>query len=220
MGMTPIFRHSKLGNRGFTLFEVIIALTLIGLIMGLVVGRLGDIQGRDMQRAANRLAATMRYLYDKSATEGLYIRLMLDLQEQTYWVEATGDPFLLASPDAFEKQAAKGKPPSDTSATEKATAEGLPPPLEPKQPVFSQVAEHLLKPTRLPESVFFKDVHVEHERSAVDGGQVSIAFFPNGSVEAAIINLRDEDDEVHASLAINPATGRVNVSDEYRRREE
>ena len=54
--------------------------------------------------------------------------------------------------------------------------------------------ENLLKGQKFPNSVFLKDVFVEHHEGAVENGQVTIAFFPNGYVERAVINLRDEDD--------------------------
>lgn len=247
MAIMPTSRRTTSGNKGFTLFEIVIALALIGLILGLAVGRMGDTLDRDMKKTANRLAATIRYLYDKSATEGISIRLVLDLQEQTYWVESTRDPMLLANPETLEKQKAthataekekketkekkEKKETEATTETETTKGEGKkktktaaksekPAPLEPKEPVFSQLAEHLLKPSRLPESVFFKDVYVEHLHGPVDAGQVAITFFPNGYVEEAIINLRDEHDDVHYSLATNPATGRVVIDDAYRRLEE
>ena len=53
-----------------------------------------------MKKTSNKLASTIRYLYNKAAMEKLYIRLVLDLEEQSYWVEATSDPFVITREDA------------------------------------------------------------------------------------------------------------------------
>ena len=84
------------------------------------------------------------------------------------------------------------------------------------EPNFGAVDSHLLRPTKLPDTVFFKDLHVEHRQYPVEGGKEFIYFFPNGYVERAIINLRDEEDEVNYSLATNPISGRVSIEPEYR----
>ena len=200
---------------GLTLFEIIVAMALVGLIMGLTIGGMGRLLEWDMKKASNRLVSTMRYLYNKSATEGMFIRLVLDLDEHVYWVEATMDPFVVsrgegglgATEEETETKTLKG-------AWEE---EGEVQKLKPPKAKFGQVDSFLLKPTKLPSSVFFKDVYVEHRPNPAEAGKVSIFFFPNGYVEEAVINLRDEDDEVHYSLTTNPISGRVQIESRYKR---
>lgn len=220
-------------NSGFTLFEIIIALAIVGLIMGIAIGGMDRFLELDMKKASNKLAATIRYLYNKSASEGLYIRLVLDVSEQNYWVEATTDPVRVAKED---KDEARKKPKKDKTKDKdkdkdkdkeegegeekKGGGEEGPEKLTPKEPTFGQVDSFLLKPTKLPQTVFFKDVYVEHRTFPIDGGKASIFFFPNGYVESAVINLRDEDDEVHYSLKTNPISGRVSIENFYRNLEE
>ena len=79
-----------------------------------------------------------------------------------------------------------------------------------------QVESHLLQPVRLPESVFFKDIMTEHQPIPQEGGQVTLNFFPNGYVERAVINLRNEDDDVYYSLETIPMAGQVSIENEYR----
>ncbi len=214
---------------GFTLIEIVVSLFIVGLILGVVISRMDTMLSWDMKAASNKMASTIRYLYNKAATEGLYIRLVLDLEEQAYWVEATTDPFVISTgeegraregkqeaPEAPAEEGAAEEGAAEAPAEGEGTEEGAPQQLKPKEAVFSQVDSYLLRPVKLPDSVFFKDVYVEHRPDAVEGGQESIYFFPNGFVEHAVINLRNEDDDVNYSLETNPVSGKVSIEDRYR----
>jgi len=189
---------------------------IVGLILSLGATQANRFLDIDMNRGANRLGATIRYLYNKAATEGLYLRLVFDFEKQSYWVEATSDPYLLVDPSEGKNKKTKKKTEKEEEKKEDSKSVAL----QSKEAEFAQVHENLLKGQKFPNSVFLKDVFVEHHEGAVENGQVTIAFFPNGYVERAVINLRDEDDEVHYSLKTNPITGQVTIEQEYRRLED
>ncbi|MBN1282437.1 MAG: prepilin-type N-terminal cleavage/methylation domain-containing protein [Proteobacteria bacterium] len=210
--------------RGFTLLEIVVSLAIIGLILGVVISRMDSYLEWDMKSASNKLASTMRYLYNKAATEGLYIKLVIDIDEGAYWVEATSDPFVVSAGEetgAKPKDAGAGAAEAGPSAPEGGSDEEGEGDhrIKPREAVFTKVDSYLLKPTKLPGSVFFKDVFVEHNPAGVSGGQAVIHFFPNGYVEYALINLRDEKDEANYSLETNPISGRVGIEPAYRRME-
>lgn len=234
-------------QRGFTLFEVLAALAIVGLILGLVVTTAGRSVDRNIKKTSTRLSSTIKYLYNKSVLENLYIRLVLDMDERSYWVEATSDP-LVVDVENEESRKKKANEVKEQSKTENARSETEATPkepegglagraaarakgtlqeeglfaenevkkIEPPKPVFGKVDSFLLRPTKLPDGVFFKDIQVEHRDSPTDAGAEPIYFFPSGRVERAIINLRDEDDKINYSLEVNPANGRVNIEDRYR----
>lgn len=214
-------------KRGFTLFELIVTITIVGLLMGVVVSRVDDLLSLEMKKTSNKLASTIRYLYNKSATEGIYMRLIFDMEAQSYWVEATSEPFLLEAAETEKtrkekEEEAKKKKETEEGAPAEEETEGASsaapkiPKLEIKKPTFTQTESYLLRPTKLPNNVFFKDVMTEHHLTPIEGGEAAIYFFPNGYVEHAVINLRDEDDEVFYSLETNPITGAVKIENEYR----
>lgn len=207
--------------RGFTLFEILVVIAIAAIIMGLAASQVNRIFELNMKRASQRLASTIRYLYNKSAMEGAYIRLVLDLDEQSYWVEATADPVVIPRGEGGEASDSRSKAKSGKEVDGEAGAHvegegGKPGKIKPPEVTFGQVDSHLLHPTKLPDSVFFKDIYVEHRPLPIEGGKEAIFFFPNGYVERAIINLRDEDDETNYSLKTNPVSGRVNIENRYR----
>ncbi len=209
-------------ERAMTLLEIVVAIAIVGLIVGVVVSRMDQYLELDMRKTSNKLSSTIRYLYNKAATDGLYIRLILDLEERTYWVEATTDPTRLSEDmelggpaEAQEGEAAAAEGEEFAEKGEE-LEEGEKPKIKYPKPSFGQIDSFLLKPTKLPDSVFFKDVFVEHRPAGVDGGKVAIYFFPNGYVEHAIINLRNEDDDYHYSIETSPVSGKVRVENEYR----
>lgn len=208
-------------QHGFTLFEVIVAITIIALIMGVVISRMDDYLDLEMKKTSRKLASTMRYLYNKSATERLYVRLVLDMSEQTYWVEATTEPFIMKKTQDLEKKEEKEAREEEAEGEVATTSEEEEkkikiPKLKLKTPSFTQEESFLLKPTKMPDNVLFKNVMTEHHPTPIEGGQAAIYFFPNGYVEHAIINITDEDEEVYYSLETNPITGSVSIENEYR----
>lgn len=191
---------------GFSLFELIIAIAIVGLMMGLVVTQMDRALDLNMKRSANRLGSTIRYLYNKAATQGLYIRLVFNIDERSYWVESTTDPTKVsADMQVAGEQGEEAKEGEDEK-----------PKLKYAKPRFGKVDSFLLKPTKLPDRVFIKDIFVEHRPSGVQDGIVGIYFFPNGYVEQAIINLRNEEDDFFFSIETNPISGSVKISTEYK----
>lgn len=216
-----------------------VALAIVGLMMAIVVGSMGRSVERNLKKTSNRLASTIRYLYNKSALEGLYIKLVLDFETKSYWVEATTDPFVMSNENEEAKLAESkknniegidkdkegdqaAKPEEETTTGDnkdrlQETLDNKPTKLEPKEAKFSQMDSYLTRPTNLPNGIIIKDLWVEHKKDAVDAGKEAIFFFPNGFVEKAIINLSNEDGDINYSLTTNPLSGKVIIEDHYKK---
>lgn len=198
-------------NKGFTLIELLIALALIGLIMGLVVGQARKLSESSMKHSANRLAATIRYLYNKAASEGITLRLVIDLEESKYWIEKTTKHVTL------EKEETTGPGTRDQGLrTKKKKEEKTEDGEQKSEATFSPEESYLAKGVTLPKGVYFKDVYAEHQVERLSKGEAFIYFFPQGYVERSVINLRDSDDKVHYSLEVNPISGAVAIERGYK----
>lgn len=223
----------KTNQKGMTLIELSVAIAIVGLIIGVTVSQMGDWFDLRIKSTTKKLSSTIRYLHDKASTESLYMRLVFDFEKNTYWVEATSEQYMLTSKeveakDAEELQKEMEEEKSEEENTnvdaeaegEDAESEGMsfaaPSVRKYRTPKFGAVDEFLLKPVSLPDGVFFKDIFTSHDNGPVSSGKAFIYIFPNGYIEPAIINLRDEDDEVVYSIEINPIIGSTKIRQEYR----
>ncbi|OGQ05200.1 MAG: hypothetical protein A3F82_01760 [Deltaproteobacteria bacterium RIFCSPLOWO2_12_FULL_44_12] len=198
-------------NRGFTLIELLVTLAIVGLIMGLVVGQTGRLLSSDMKAAAKKLSSTIRFLYNKSATESVTLRLVFDIDENSYWVEGTSESFTLTKEEeeTFQNQKSKIKDQKEEKKEETNS-------IQPKEASFSPQESYILKPVKLPGGVFFKDIYAEHQIDRLSSGKAYIYFFPQGYVERSVINLRNESDDVHYSLQVSPISGTVKIESAYK----
>lgn len=222
-----MFNKSARNNqRGFTLFELIVAIAVVGLMVGIVVTQANDWFDTNIKSATNKLSSTIRYLHDKASTQNLYIRLVFDFEKNNYWVEATTEQFLLTTKEIEkaeelekEKEEKEGEEEEVTIESEEGgegEEETVTLVKKYRTPEFGAVDEFLLKPVGLPDGVFIKDIYTSHDEGPVSAGQAFIYFFPNGYIEPAIINLRDENDEVNFSIEINPIIGTTYLRSEYK----
>jgi prepilin-type N-terminal cleavage/methylation domain-containing protein len=205
---------------GMTLIEIMVTLAVVGLVLGITISQLGDTFDSRARQATRELSATIRYLYNKAASENLTMRLVFDFEKQSYNVEATADLYQLENEEDREerlKREQKAKPKSETkaaSSSKDATPEETP--VQKAEAKFGAVDSHLLKPYQLPNGVFFKDIYTEHDNRPISKDKAYIYIFPSGYVERAIINLRNEDDSELRAIEVNPMTGATRIYEEYR----
>ncbi len=82
------------GSKGFTLIELTILLVIMGVLLALVLPRLGDIGDANLKRSARHLTSMIRLLRDEAQAKKTVYRLRFDIQANRYWAETevvTGD---------------------------------------------------------------------------------------------------------------------------------
>lgn len=197
-------RLQRSDARGFTLIEIMIVVLIIALMMGMGVAVLFPGNEAKLREQSAKLAGTIKFLYNEAAVKNKYYRLVFDLDQQSYAVESSTEPFLVRMIEEDpKKNAAKGEAPAEgepgaTPAAGFTGEEGM-----------------LVQTTKLPAGIKFKDVFVMHHKERQERGKVEAYFFPNGFVEPLVVNLSDEDEQTFYSLQVNPLTGRSKIRSEY-----
>ena len=190
-----------LNQKGLSLIEIMIVLVIIGSIMALGVVYLLPSETQELQERAVRISGTVKYLFDEAIVKKKYYRIAFDLDNSSYRVESSVQPFLLELSENEED--AKSKAAATESAPE-------------TQPDFATEAEDMLADAVVfPKDIKIKDIYVSHLKGAQTSGIVYVYIFPNGWVEPTVINLSDKKEEFFFSLEINPITGKVKIRNEY-----
>lgn len=81
--------------RGFTLIELAVVIFVMGLMMLIALPYFGGFKGEHLRSVARRVAGRATYLYDEASAQKLVIRLVFDLDHQSYRV-------LVLDPYAFQ----------------------------------------------------------------------------------------------------------------------
>ena len=195
----------RLNARGMTLIEIMIVVAIIGGMMALAVTILVPGNEQKVQDETVKLAGTIKYLFDEAAVKNRYFRIVFNIDDRTYRIESSTEPFLVALEDDEKKSSTFDKPAPTGEPQGSPDAEG-----------FTEEAEDILiRPVKLPSGVKYKDILVMHAKAPQDSGIVYLYFFPNGYVEPVIVNLTDDDEESVYSLEVNPLTGKAKIRDGY-----
>lgn len=87
------------GKRGFTLIELVVALSIIGLVLLLSFPRVQHLFGDDLRNASRHLIGTIRYLYNEASASKKIYRLNYDLAEKKYWITVLDEEGKFVSAD-------------------------------------------------------------------------------------------------------------------------
>ena len=179
----PLHRRD---TRGFTLLELLVVLTIIGLMSVLVAPKLaGPLADLDLKTAAQKISASLRYARSQAAAEkGTYVALF-DFDANRLVVDPPAAPAETASPTPDNPAA--GEPP------EKANDR------PPGQRTY-----------RLPDGV--RLVNGVSREGAIQTGLMRIAFFPSGGSSGGEITVANERGRRY-TIHIDFLTGTVQLAE-------
>ncbi len=224
---------------GFTLFEVLVVLALIGLVIGAVSRGIRALAKTDLRQGATKVAGAMRYLFDRASTTGKVHRLVLDFDGGKVWAEVSDDRYLMAhereTDETRRKEAEAIAKETEESAVEQEAEESMsegsagsasrggrvnasayqPKEFRPKRAKFEGFKEMALKPIKLPAKVKLASLFTPRLAAPISEGKGYIYFFPLGQAEAAMVHLSDPKSESFYTLTVHPLTGRVQIFSEY-----
>ena len=184
-------------SHGLTLIELVVVIAVLVLLVGISLAGFSSLDSVRQRGESNRMAAMMRHAYSKSITEGLYVRMRIDINNDSYWIEGTANPILL--PESREDL---DQEPQDDEAREKRAKQA--------KLGFVKLSESIKMET----GVAIDAVRIGGFEDEFDTGKIDIYFFPNGFAEPALIYIVNGDEE-YITLTLNPMTGVV--KSEYER---
>jgi len=84
---------------GFTFVEVMVVLLLIAAMAGLSVMALGSLDGSKVRAETIRMSGAIRFVYGRSAINGIRYQLVINLDDDSYRVECSEDNAFIAADD-------------------------------------------------------------------------------------------------------------------------
>jgi general secretion pathway protein H len=192
--------------QGFTLVELMIVLAVVALLSAAVVPTVNTITGANARSAAGELAGAARYLFDTAALRHETCRLVLDLDERSWWAECTKDRV------AQQREAVSA---ADLARDDEALADRFPDERDAERrrvlarAKWGKFEDRLARKRTLPGNAKFVDAWAEHQRDPVSRGKMFVFFYPQGRAEEARIPISDGD--FLYSVVLQSFTGRARV---------
>lgn len=210
--MMLTIRRSRLG---FTLVEMLIVLALIAGMMAFGVSVIGS-STNDMRDTSRNIVRIIKYIYNLAAVSSDYYRLVIDLDEQKYFVQISPEPFfVIKEGDEIEAMRIKNEMKNNKDNDVTADEDEVQKQQANEVGAFVESEDELLEIFEVPKAIKIKSVFVLHQLEAVEEGKAYVYFFPKGLTEFAVIQIGDStDDENVMTLIINPLTGRTEVREE------
>lgn len=185
---TTSFRSPCSANSGFTLIEILLVLGIIGLIMSIGLPAIQTVTTQRINSTTRRLTGMVKTVRNDAILLNLVHRLVINLDDQQYWIEQQKTPGLLSDPTIEQEN-------DDV----------------PQRSPFVYADKYNEKPVDVPAGVRFDAVMTE-QFGLLKEGTVYIHFFPNGFVEQSILYLaRASSDDIYYSLVIRPTAGKVDI---------
>jgi Tfp pilus assembly protein FimT len=203
-----------------TLLEIIMVTAILALAASGVSFSLGALTRTNLKSGAGKLAAAVRYAYNRAITQGTTVRVHFKIPGSTLSVEEAHSGVLVTR--ARDKKDGKyldadGKPAEAVDPWAVAQSKIS----QPDKPAFgaspfaaltSEDGKVLARYQNVPlgRAVQIIKLIVGHEPEPVTQGEGSVHFFPGGRTERAVIQLGDGRGGVY-SVEVHALTGRAKI---------
>jgi general secretion pathway protein H len=209
-------REPKAGQRGLTLIEILIVVALIAVMAGSLLFGKNMLVGSRVKGAATLLVSSVRFALTRANSTGKPARLVIDLDKKELSIEEAAGSSMLREKGKDQTGGAEAATQAETKA--RAEAERIVEGPRAARARFSKLSnvhgaiEELAAGRKLGDGVVIAGVRTEHDEEDVTDGRAYIYFWPGGTTERAVIQLKKEGDkQATLSVVLSPLTGRAKI---------
>ncbi len=206
-----VARGASFGQRaGLTLVEMVGVVAIVALLFSAAALSIQNLTRVGLRGEAHKLSANIQALYNRAVTNGVYLRMVFDLDEDRYWSEVAENRFFLGAvkeededTPLFKEKDAKATQEGEVQTLEVAEGPAM------HQASAQEIKDSLIKRVELGRGVELSGIMTTHQREVRREGKGYLYFFPDGYVEKALVYL--SDGEITYTVETQPLTGRVRV---------
>ena len=223
---------------GFTVLELLIVLAIVaGVFAGTIFG-IRQVRKSDLRHDTSHVSVALRIAYNTATQTGKHHRVVFDLDEQTFQVEACEGEIKLRRERREELGLEEDAPivPRDDVLSELQQVDPHQAMEKAQARAGARIGAAECKPVARPDGrpskrgrvrsiqrgkdIRIDRIHVQHLEEPAEDGMVTVNFFPLGYAEKAAVVLRDDDDGqftvlVHASGRIEYREGDWREADSH-----
>lgn len=195
-------------ERAFTLIELVLVITIMGLMIGIFSVRLSDIHFWKEEAALRKLSELVVYLNNAAVMDQSFYRIEFDLENRQYRVGVIKN-----ESNVMQNQSGANLPPLQLELSAMLSPDMgdestvIPPPSMPS----------LAEPTTLPGAMAFIDVMTPRGKVAAGDNRENpyLIFSPRGTSEFGVIHVAIGPGHP-VTILVNPWTGMAEVYREYK----
>lgn len=178
-------KNKKPNQEGFTLIEILVALFLVVVILGLALNRSFSTR-EDLSRTLDELETALRYARDEAALRNSIVRLNIKLEmPQKYSLEYGPNDNFVLPPDLFESQEMVTSNEEDDYMAEQQKE------IEKK---FHKIKAFENAEKELTQGVKFIGGATTFSQSLITEGRFAVYVYPTGEMDAGILLLSSEEE--------------------------
>lgn len=206
-------------RRALTLVEILVVMSIIAIVTGVAVGGSMQLPSERLRRSGTMITSAIKVAYTRATATSRDLRLVMDLDRHSVWLEESDIPMLVRMKDASGTGGADPVTQAETAALAEGDKIVKGPPVP--KPRFHPIVAFGFGDTEggkggkpLQRGISFRAVQSAHDDSARTSGRAYLYFWPGGRTERSSIQLRIGDSEENQrtlTLLVSPLTGKVTM---------
>jgi type IV pilus assembly protein PilA len=190
-------------REGFTLIEMMVVMAIMALMAAMALPSISSFFNVSLSSTGRQFAGTVKETYNATVITGQVHRIVYDLKEGSYWVEAGPPTLMLDTKESKERESRMKRMSMKDDEKKKDDTGG-----------FMMDKSVTRKKISLPLGVKFEDIKTQQTDEPITDGKAYTHFFPHGLIEQTIVHLQDNSQH-HVSLVISPIVGKTDMYERY-----